>query len=91
MGLQRQAAIYKRGLNVRQQVSARYADAACQILRSRRLERLGQAALHLTDEFYALDGGPTVVRLGGGAGVEGGPGIWSGMAIYARAKKMLPC
>ncbi len=45
----------------------------------------------LTDEFYALDGGPTVVRLGGGAGVEGGPGIWSGMAAYARAKKMLPC
>ena len=45
----------------------------------------------LTDDFYALDGGPTVVRLGGNTAIEGGPGIWSAMATYARSKKMLPC
>jgi hypothetical protein len=45
----------------------------------------------LTDQFYALDGGPTVVRLGGNTAIEGGPGIWTAMATYARAKKMLPC
>ena len=45
----------------------------------------------LTDEFYALDGGPTLVRLGDQAAVEGGPGIWPAMAAYARTKQMLPC
>jgi hypothetical protein len=45
----------------------------------------------LTDEFYELDGGQTVVRLGDNAAVEGGPGIWGAMAIYARERKLLPC
>ena len=75
LGLERQAAIYKRGLDM---FGSKYArDTQMRrdkVLRSRRLERLGQTAA--SDEFYALDGGPTVVRLGGGAGVEGGPGIW---------------
>jgi hypothetical protein len=45
----------------------------------------------LTDEFYALDGGPTVVRVGDSSAIAGGPDLWSAMTIYAREKKMLPC
>ncbi len=46
LGLERQAAIYKRGLDMfGSNVSARYRGAARQVLRSRRLDRLGQTAL----------------------------------------------
>jgi hypothetical protein len=92
LGLERQAAIYKRGLDM---FGAKYLRDT-QIRQAKHFDHgdwndWDKRLSDLTDEFYALDGGPTVVRLGGGAGVEGGPGIWSGMAIYARAKKMLPC
>jgi hypothetical protein len=92
LGLERQAAIYKRGLDM---FGAKYLRDT-QMRQAKHFDHgdwndWDKRLSDLTDEFYALDGGPTVVRLGGGAGVEGGPGIWSGMAIYARAKKMLPC
>jgi len=92
LGLDRQAAIFKRGLDM---FGAPY---------PRDIEKRRDAYFShpgwsdwdkqlqaLTDEFYALDGGPTVVRLGGNTAIEGGPGIWSAMATYARSKKMLPC
>ena len=45
----------------------------------------------LTDEFYALDGGPAVYHLGGDMTIDGGPGIRHGMLSYARRKNLLPC
>ncbi len=33
----------------------------------------------LTDDFYALDGGPAVYHLGGDMTIDGGPGIRHGM------------
>lgn len=44
-----------------------------------------------TDEFYAIGGGPTVVRVGDTTAIAGGPDLWSAMTIYARDKKLLPC
>lgn len=91
LGLERQAAIYKRGLDM---FGAKYARDT-----ERRRERYfdhgewtdwDKKLSALTDEFYDLDGGPTVVRINGGA-VAGGPGIWPAMAVYARNKKLLPC
>jgi hypothetical protein len=92
LGLDRQAAIYKRGLDM---FGSKY-PRDTQMRRDKYFDHgdwtdWDKTLSDLTDEFYALDGGPTVVRLGGGAGVEGGPGIWLGMAAYARAKKMLLC
>lgn len=92
LGLERQAAIYKRGLDM---FGSKY-PRDTQMRRDKHFDHRDwndwdKQLSDLTEEFYALDGGPTVVRLGGGAGVEGGPGIWAGMAAYARAKKMLPC
>ena len=92
MDLPRQAAIYKRGLDM---FGNKY-PRDTQVRRDKYFNHSDwndwdKQLSALTDEFYALDGGPTVVHLGSGAGVEGGPGIWSAMATYARAKKMLPC
>lgn len=92
LGLERQAAIFKRGLDM---FGAKYQrDTAKR--QARYFERpewndWDKRLSALTDEFYALDGGPTVVKLGDGAAIEGGPGIWVGMAAYARNKKLLPC
>lgn len=92
LGLEPQAAIFKRALNMfpgkylrdMQQRSDRFFDRPEWSDWDRQLQAL-------TDEFYDLDGGATVMRLGGNAAVEGGPGLWGAMAIYAREKKMLPC
>jgi len=92
LGLDRQAALFKRGLAM---FGAKY-------LRNTERRR-GKYFDHsdwtdwdkglqaLTDDFNALDEGPTVVRLSDGAAVEGSPGLWSAMVAYARAKRMLPC
>lgn len=45
----------------------------------------------LTDAFYALDGGPQVLHMGGDLQIEGGPGLRHGMLGYARVHNMLPC
>ena len=92
LGLDRQAAIFKRalvmfGANYPRDMGKR---------RDKYFSHEGWSAFDktlsdLTDDFYALDGGPTVVRLGGNTAIEGGPGIWSAMGTYTRAKKMLPC
>jgi hypothetical protein len=45
----------------------------------------------LTDDFYALDGGPVAVRVGGDMTIDGGPGIRHAMLSYARRHNLLPC
>lgn len=92
MGLERQAAIFKRGLDM---FGAKY-QRDTERRQARFFERpewndWDNRLSALTDEFYALDGGPTVVHLNAGAAIEGGPGIWQAMAVYARSKKLLPC
>lgn len=92
LGLDRQAAIFKRGLDLfgsryerdTQRRQARFFDRPEWNDWDKQLEAL-------TDAFYALDGGMTVVQLNNGAAVEGGPGIWPAMAVYARNKGLLPC
>ena len=92
LGLDRQAALFKRALDM---FGANYLRDMGK-RRDKYFSHEGWSAFDkhlsdLTDDFYALDGGPTVVRLGGNTAIEGGPGIWSAMGTYARAKKMLPC
>jgi hypothetical protein len=91
LGLERQAAIYKRALDM-------FPGTYLRDIQKRRDKFFSEAwgawderLQKLTDGFYALDGGPTLVRLGDQAAVEGGPGIWPAMAAYARTKQMLPC
>jgi len=45
----------------------------------------------LTDAFYALDGGPQVLNIGGGRQIQGGPGLRHAMLAYALHHDMLPC
>ena len=81
-----------RARHVRRQVPARYTTTAATSTSATPTGAPSTSACRiLTDEFYALDGGPEVVRLGGNTAIEGGPGIWPAMAAYARAKQMLPC
>ncbi len=92
LGLERQAAIYKRALDMFAAKYLRDMQKRRDKYFATKTGALGTSACQkLTDEFYALDGGPTLVRLGDKAAVEGGPGIWPAMAAYARAKQMLPC
>jgi hypothetical protein len=93
VGLERQAAIFKKGLDMLPGPYIRDTEKR----RDKFFSHGGwspwdEKLQKLTDEFYALDGGPTLVRVGDkAAAVEGGPGIWGGMARYAREKKLLPC
>jgi hypothetical protein len=92
LGLDRQAAIFKKALSMfgakferdTAKRQARYFDKPEWNDWDNRLSAI-------TDEFYALDGGATVVKIGDGAAIEGGPGIWAAMAVYARNNKLLPC
>jgi hypothetical protein len=92
LGMERQAAIYKRGLDMfgakyvrdTERRRARFFDHGDWNDWDKRLSAL-------TDEFYAINGGVTVVQLNAGGGVAGGPGLWPAMAVYARNKKLLPC
>jgi hypothetical protein len=92
LGLDRQAAIFKRGLDMfgtkyprdSERRRSRFFDDSDWTDWDKRLS-------DLTDEFYALDGGPTVLQVNGSAVIAGGPGLWPAMAAYARAKNMLPC
>lgn len=92
LGVEEQAAIFKRGLDL---FSKPYL---------RDTERRRQAYFHndawkdwrkklsaLTDEFYALNGGLSFHRIRGSTVVEGGPGIDFAMLKYARQHKLLPC
>jgi hypothetical protein len=45
----------------------------------------------LTDDFYAIGGGPKAYSIKGDLAFEGGPGFRHAMITYARANKMLPC
>lgn len=45
----------------------------------------------LTDEFYALDGGPQVLHIGGDMQIQGGPGLRYAMLAFAKHHNMLPC
>lgn len=45
----------------------------------------------MTDDFYAIEGGPVVTHLGGSTQIEGGPGIRAGMLRFAEEHALLPC
>lgn len=45
----------------------------------------------LTDAFYALDGGPQVLHIGGDMQIQGGPGLRYAMLAFAKHHNMLPC
>ncbi len=92
VGLERQAAIFKKGLDMLPGTYIRDTEKR----RDKFFSHSGwspwdERLQKLTDEFYALDGGPTVVRVGDSSAIAGGPDLWSAMTIYAREKKMLPC
>ncbi len=93
LGLERQAALLQRGI-------AMFGESYIRDTQQRRdahFDNHGDwndwdAQLSaLTDEFYALDGGPAVYHLGGDLTIDGGPGIRHGMLSYARQKNLLPC
>jgi hypothetical protein len=93
IGLERQAGILKRGIEM-------FGEPYPRDTQGRRdtyfgdgevAEAFDRKLAELTDEFYALDGGPTVVKLGGVATIEGGPGIRHAMVSYAQRHNMLPC
>jgi hypothetical protein len=91
LGLTRQAAIFKRGLDMFGKPYIR------DIVRRRDTDFKGdwndwdKQLSGLTDEFYALDGGLEFHAIGGGMTVEGGPGIENAMLKYARRNHLLPC
>ena len=91
LGLGRQAVIYKRALDMFPGEYLRDMQKRRDKFFSEGWGPWDERLQKLTDEFYALAGGPEVVRLGGNTAIEGGPGIWPAMAAYARAKHMLPC
>ena len=91
LGLERQAAIYKRALDMFPGEYLRNMQKRRDKFFAGELGPWDERLQKLTDEFYALDGGPMLVRLGDKAAVEGGPGIWAAMGAYARTKNMLPC
>jgi hypothetical protein len=93
IGLERQAGILKRGIGM-------FGEPYPRDTQSRRdtffgddeaAEAFNRKLVDLTDEFYALDGGPAVVKLGGGMTIDGGPGIRHAMVGYAQRNNMLPC
>jgi hypothetical protein len=45
----------------------------------------------MTDDFYAIGGGPVVTHLGTSTQIEGGPGIRDGMLRFADEHGLLPC
>jgi len=93
IGLDRQAALLKRGIDM---FGATY-------LRDTQERREAHFHNHdgwtdwdeelsgLTDEFYALDGGPQVLRIGGDMQIQGGPGLRYAMLAFANHHNMLPC
>lgn len=93
IGLERQAAIIRRGIEMfgvsyprdtqgRRDTYFGDGEAA---------EAFDRKLADLTDELYALDGGPAVVKLGGEMTIDGGPGIRHAMVSYAQRNHMLPC
>jgi hypothetical protein len=90
LGLTRQAAIFKRGLDMFSKPYPRDAER-----REKDLEGPGtdldKQLSRLTDDFYALDGGLEFHAIGGGMTVEGGPGFDDAMLKYARRNRLLPC
>jgi hypothetical protein len=50
-----------------------------------------RALSELTDAFYALDGGPQVLHMGGDLQIDGGPGLRHAMLAFARRHNVLPC
>ena len=77
LGLERQAAIYKRALDMFPGNYLRDMQKRRDKFFSDEWGAWDERLQKLTDDFYALDGGPTLVRLGDKAAVEGGPGIWA--------------
>ena len=91
LGLQRQAAIFKRALDMFPGPYVRNNQKRRDKFFSDDWGDWDDRLQKLTDEFYELGGGPALIKFGDSASVEGGPGIWGAMSVYARAKKLLPC
>jgi hypothetical protein len=89
LGLPRQAAIFKRGIDVFSKPYPRDTERRETDLKGR--DDLDKQLTDLTDEFYALDGGLEFHAIGGGMTVEGGPGFEDAMLKYARRNHLLPC
>ncbi|MGE0022835.1 MAG: DUF4375 domain-containing protein [Hyphomicrobium sp.] len=93
IGLDRQAALVQRGIDM-------FAGTYLRDTEQRReahfhnhdgWTRWDQQLSGLTDEFYALDGGPQVLRIGGDMQIQGGPGLRYAMLAFAKHHNMLPC
>ncbi len=86
------AGILKRGIQMfGEPIRATLKAAADTFFGDGKPEAFNRKLVDLTDEFYALDGGPAVVKLGGGMTIDGGPGIRHAMVSYAQRSNMLPC
>lgn len=93
IGLARQAALLRRGIamfkapyprDTEQRREASFHDHDGWNDWDRRLSRL-------TDELYALDGGPQVLSIGGDRQIQGGPGLRYAMLAFAKHHDLLPC
>jgi hypothetical protein len=92
LGLTRQAAILKKGLDMFGPSYVRDTERRREIyFAGEDWNEWDKRLSALTDEFYALDGGREFQAIGGGVTVEGGPGLDDAMLKYARRYHMLPC
>lgn len=91
-GLTRQAAIFKRGMDMFLAPYARDRQQRASSYIGRKDHQGFESGLSdLTDDFYAIDGGPDVSHLGGSTQITGGPGIRDGMQRFAVQHRLLPC
>jgi hypothetical protein len=93
LGLDRQAALLQRGI-------AMFGESYIRDTQQRRdvhfhnhddWNEWDKRLSALTDEFYALEGGPVVYRLGGDLTIDGGPNVRHAMLGFARRNDLLPC
>lgn len=92
IGLDRQAELIRRGLAMFKQPYQRDTEKR----RETDFNHDGWSAWDeqlsgLTDAFYALDGGPQVLNIGGERQIQGGPGLRYAMLAFAKHHDMLPC
>lgn len=90
--LTRQAALFKRAIDLFASPYPR--DRAARIASyrgGRDVEGFVSELSAITDDLYAIDGGPQVTRLGGSTQISGGPGIRDAMERYAEQHNLLPC
>ena len=90
--LTRQAALFKRAMDLFASPYPRDREARTASYKGGRdVEGFESELSDITDDLYALDGGPQVTHLGGSTQISGGPGIRDAMERYAEQHKLLPC